>query len=235
MKFNKIFWGIGFILLAVALLLNALGIIAPFTSAIGEVSFIAILGGLLLLSYVIERLIKGKFGEIFLPLALIFMIFEKNIAILCGRDDSNIINNWLLLGCACLLQTGFVILFPPKRREHKSHKKVSGKHHWRSSSLSSNVKYIDAEFFSEEYIENSLGSCVIKFENADKYTGGGVLTVENSLGSMVIEMPSSWRFIYDIDNSLGSVEADVDGGNPDGPIIKIEGENSLGALSIEYV
>ena len=44
MKFNKIFWGLGFIFLAVALLLNALGVIAPFTSAIGDVSFITLLG-----------------------------------------------------------------------------------------------------------------------------------------------------------------------------------------------
>ena len=34
MKTEKIFWGLGFILLAVALLLNALGVMAPFTSEI---------------------------------------------------------------------------------------------------------------------------------------------------------------------------------------------------------
>ena len=231
MKFNKIFWGIGFILLAVTLLLNALGIIAPFTSAIGEVSFIAILGGLLLLSYVIERLIKGKFGEIFPPLALIFMIFEKNIAILCGRDDFNIINNWLLFGCACLLQLGFNILLPKGERRVKGKRYRFKKH----VSLGSAVKYIDAENFRDENIENDLGSCVIRFENADKYTGGGVLHVENNLGSMVIEVPSSWRFIHNIDNSLGSVQADVDGGNPDGALLTIKGENNLGSLAIKYV
>ena len=239
MKLNKIFWGLGFIFLAVALLLNALGVIAPFTSAIGDVSFITLLGGLLLLAYVIDRLIKCKFGEIFIPLAFIFMMFEKNIAHLCGREDPNMINDGLLFGCACLLWLGFNILLPKGRRRRKKARKAGHtshcKSHWISSSLTSTVKYINAEDFSEEWVENNFGSCVIRFENADKYTGGGVLHVENNLGSMVIEVPSSWKFIHDIDNSLGSVQADVDGGNPDGALLTIKGENNLGSLVIRYV
>ena len=237
MKLERIFWGLGFILLAVVLLLNAFGVMAPFTSAIGEVSFIAILGGILLFSYVIERLIKCKFGEIFIPLALIFILFEKNIAHLCGRADPDIINNWLLFGCACLLQLGFEILLPKRRRRSKI---VEGecdgsKDHWSRSSLTSTVKYINAESFCDEWIESNLGSCVIRFENIDKYTGGGTLHVENNLGSTVVEVPSSWKFVHDIENSLGSVSADIDGGNPDGPILTIRGENNLGSLSIKYV
>ena len=236
MKAEKIFWGLGFILLAVALILNALGIMAPFTSAIGEVSFIAIIAGLILLSYTINRIIKGKISEIFVPLSLIFMLFEKNIATLCSLEDENIINNWLLFGCACLLHLGFAIILP-KRSPHKFRAvKCDGhKFHRSRSSLDSCVKYIDAESFFEEYVENSLGACSIKFANAEKYSGGGTLHVDNSLGAMSIEVPSSWSFVHDIDNSLGSVSADHDGGNPDGPILRIEGENSLGALSIEYV
>lgn len=236
MKAEKIFWGLGFIFLAVALILNALGIMAPFTSAIGEVSFIAIIAGLILLSYTIDRIIKGKISEIFVPLSLIFMLFEKNIATLCSLEDENIINNWLLFGCACLLHLGFAILLP-KRNPHKFRAvKVDGhKFHRSRSSLDSCVKYIDAESSFEEYVENSLGACVIRFANVEKYAGGGTLHVDNSLGSMVVEVPSSWRFVHNIDNSLGSVVADHDGGNPDGPILRIEGDNSLGALSIKYV
>ena len=238
MKSEKIFWGLGFILLAVTLLLNAFGVMAPFTSAIGEVSFVALVAGILLLSYAIARLFKGKIGEIFVPLAFIFMLFEKNIATLCGLEDENIINNWLLFGCACLLQLGFEILLP-KRRHKEGAKKAcnaeDGKIHWSRSSLTSTVKYINAEGFGEEWVESNLGSCVIRFENVDKYTGGGTLHIENDLGSMVIEVPSSWRFVHDIENSLGSVSTDLDGGNPDGPILTIRGENSLGSLAIKYV
>ena len=236
MKTEKIFWGLGFILLAVALILNALGVMAPFTSAIGEISFIAIVAGLILLSYTIERIIKGKISEIFVPLSFIFMLFEKNIATLCSLEDENIINNWLLFGCACLLQLGFEIILPKKnRRKFRAVKGDGHKFHRSSSSFNSSVKYIDAESFFEEYVENDLGSCVIRFANVEKYAGGGTLHVDNNLGSMVVEVPSSWRFVHNIDNSLGSVAADFDGGNPDGPLLMIEGDNNLGSLSIKYV
>ena len=228
---KKIIFGVGIILIALGILLSALGVFSPITSAAGEFSIVAIIAGILLFAYAIYRLVKGKFGEIFIPLALIFMLFEKNIAILCGRDNTNIINNWLLFGCACLLQLGFDILLP-KRERRVNGKRYGFKKH---VSIGSAVKYIDAENFRDENIESDLGSCVIRFENAEKYTGGGVLCVENNLGSMVIEVPSSWRFAHNIDNSLGSVHADVDGGNIDGALLTIKGENNLGSLVIKYV
>ena len=236
MKLRKIFWGIGFILLAVTLLLNAFGVLTPITSAVGEISFIAIVAGLIFLSYTIDRIIKGKISEIFVPLSFIFMLFEKNIATLYALEDPNIINNWLLFGCACLLQIGFEIILPKRnRRRFRAVKGDGHKFHRGRSSPNSSVKYIDGETFREEYVENDLGACVIRFANVEKYAGGGTLHVDNNLGSMAIEVPSSWKYVHNIDNSLGSVAADFDGGNPDGPLLMIEGDNNLGSLSIKYV
>ena len=39
MKFSKIFWGLGFIAIAVLLILEALGVLAPVTSLFGEITF----------------------------------------------------------------------------------------------------------------------------------------------------------------------------------------------------
>jgi hypothetical protein len=163
------------------------------------------------------------------------MLFEKNIAYMCGLEETDIINNWLLLGCAFLIQIGFSILFSSWNFKFKASKSEKGKLGWSRSKLSSTVKYIDAETFGEEWIENDIGSCIIRFENAEKYTGGGTLHVENNIGSMVIEVPSSWRYIHNIENSLGSVTATADEGNPDGPLLKIVGENNLGPMSIKFV
>ncbi len=232
MKAWKIFWGLGFILLAVALILNAIGIVPPLESVVGEISFIAIVGVLLLFSWIVERLCRGKIGEIFIPLAFIYMIIEKNIAYVCGLDDPDILHNGLVFGCAVLLQIGFSIIFSGVRRRKR--KKFKVLHKTRESSLSSSVKYIDASDFREEWLENDLGALSIQFENADEYHGGGVLHIDNNLGATKIYVPSSWSYIHDIDNSLGAVNADVDGGNPNGPQLVIKGENNLGAISIEY-
>ena len=94
MKTSKLFWGLGFLLAAVLIILDIAGIMPTLLSAVGEVSVFSLILGLLLLSYAIVRLCKGRIDEIFLPLALIFMLFEKNIAFLMGREDTDIINNW---------------------------------------------------------------------------------------------------------------------------------------------
>ena len=232
MKAWKIFWGLGFILLAVALILNAIGVVPPLESVVGEISFIAIVGVLLLLSWVIERLVRGKISEIFIPLSFIFMIVEKNIAFVCGLEDDNIINNGLVFGCAALLWIGVSTLMSGIKK--KKRKKFKIMHKTSESSLASSVKYIDASDFSEEWLENDLGALSVHFENADEYQGGGVLHIDNNLGATSIFVPSSWKYIHDIDNSLGAVKADVDGGDPNGPQLIIKGENNLGAISIEY-
>lgn len=233
----KLFWGLAFILVAVALVLDALGVLAPFISAFGEISIWAIIGGVALLCFAISQLISGNIGNFFVPLALIFMIFEKNLAFYfqIGDENQNIINNWLLLLVAVLLGIGFSILFSGVKRRKRRHA------HGREWSIGDNVKikanigssvrYIDCDGFKYEEIENDLGSCTVFFENVDKYESGGVLCVDNSLGSIVITVPEGWNVISRIDNSLGSVI--VPKPNFDGPILTITGENNLGSVCIK--
>ena len=71
MKTSKLFWGIGLILLAVLLLLDAVGVIAPLFAAVGGLSVWQLIGGLLLLCFVVTRLVKRRPVEVFVPLALI--------------------------------------------------------------------------------------------------------------------------------------------------------------------
>ncbi|MBR2613231.1 MAG: hypothetical protein IKC55_01290, partial [Clostridia bacterium] len=193
MKTWKIFWGAGFILAAAVLLLDAFGIITPFLDVVGGISAIQIVGALLLLSFIISRIIKLKFAEIFVPLALIFMIFEKNIAFYFGLEDDNIINNWLLIGCAILLAIGVGILTPKRKREKIfSFKSSSGSKHYEREGGSATT-YFDCKDFVQENICNRLGETVVHFENEDEYTGGGVLNVDNKLGETVIYVSSRWN------------------------------------------
>jgi hypothetical protein len=228
----KIFWGLGFVLVAVALLLDALGVLSAITSPFGEVSILALVAAFLLFAHALSRLIKGAIGEIFVPLALIFMLLEKNIAHVMGLDDPNIINNWMLLLCSALLGIGFSILFSGMKRKKKC-KNIDGGH-ISSGSLGATVKYISCDGFQFESVENDLGSYTVFFENTDKYEGGGVLEIENNLGAMTINVPSSWHIIMQIDNSLGASSRPSED-NPDGPVITIKGENNLGSVAVKYV
>ena len=234
MKTWKIFWGIGLILAAAVLLLDAFGVITPFLDVVGGISAIQIVGALLLLSFIISRIIKLKFAEIFVPLALIFMIFEKNIAFYLGLESDNIINNWLLIGCAILLAIGVGILTPKRKREKVfSFKSSSGSKHYEREGGSATT-YFDCKEFVEENICNRLGETVVHFENEDEYTGGGVLNVDNKLGETVIYVSSRWNVRINVVSHLGETEQ-VGHGDKDGPTLTINGNNALGEVLIKFV
>ena len=230
MKTEKLFWGLGFLLAAALIILDAVGIIPSLLSAVGKVSIFSLILGLLLLSFVIERLCKGKVADIFFPLAFIFMLFEKNIAVLCGLEDENIINNWLVLLVALLLHAGFAILLP-SRHIHRRHRKCAVRS---ENTLNTSTVYVDCEAFAPNTVTNNLGECTVHFRNIDKYRGGQTLTVENSLGSMTVNVPVAWTAVVDVNNAIGSLDTPLYSDNG-GPVLYIKGENHLGSLEIVYV
>lgn len=234
MKAWKIFTGLGLIFAATLLILDALGVVAPLVSIVGEITMFEIICGLLLIALIIERLVRGRLASIFFLLAFLFMLFEENIAYICHLASENIINNGLVLVIALLLTVGVSILFPSpnRRRKRKGTSGVSYSHS--ENCLGSAIVYVNCNDFSPSYVENDLGSCAVYFENIESFKGGETLHVENNLGAMSIHVPSDWIVKSDIDTNLGGTSIS-NGGNECGPILYIKGENSLGALSIEYI
>lgn len=228
MKTTNFFWGIGLLLLAVVLILNALGIPAPLSEVAGGITLLQVALGLFLICFAFARLVKGHLAEIFFPLSLVFMLFEKNIATLAGREDPNIINNWLLLGCVVLISIGLSLLFPKRDKDSHFHVLYNDSQGKRGGS---STRYIDCADFKQSHVENNLGSYTVHFENTEAYRGGGILHIENNLGAVTVHVPSSWRVDVQIDNSLGSV-AMPKPQNTDGPLLVIMGENNLGKISI---
>ncbi len=234
MKTSKIFFGILFIALAIGLILDAVGVMPLIIGGIGEISVFKIILGLILIAMVFNLIFKLKIADIFFPLALLFMLFEGNIAYALKLQDDNIINNWLLLGCAALMSVGVAILSPKGRQSIIINLDKQGSKA-KETNIGSSVNYIDCEAFESEFFENDLGSCVIHFENVEKYQGNGTLIIENNLGSTTIFVPREWCVSADIDNSLGSVSwPNKSEMNPDGKKLKIKGENSLGAITIKF-
>jgi len=236
MKMSKWFWGIGFIVAAVLILLDGTGLLLPLSHSLGGVSILSVFLGLLLVAFIITRLIKGRVASIFFPLAFLFLLFEKNLAFVC-RWPTNLINNWLVLLIALLLTIGVAILFPRGGRRRIAYRTVSRFETYGNQaecSLGASTVYVDCATMSPCNIENSLGSCRVHFENPNMYAGSGVLYVENNLGSMVIYVPSSWEVKASVENNLGSVSippSPVTGG----PELSIRGENNLGSLTIKYI
>ena len=230
MKNGKLFWGLGFLFAAALIILDVVGVIPTLLSAVGEVSVFALILGFVLLFYAVMRLCKGKISAIFFPLALIFLLFEKNISMLCGYEGADLVNNWLIMLIALLLHVGFAILLPSSAI-HRKHKKCAVSS---NNTLNSSTVYVDCASFTPSTVENKLGECTIHFRNIEKYEGEKTLNISNSLGSMTINVPSSWTLIVDVDNSMGAIETPANSDNG-GPVLYIKGNNNMGAIEINFV
>lgn len=238
MKTGKIFWGIALILLAVVLLLDAFSVLSPLEGVIGHVSLWRVVLGLALLFYVIKCLVKVNIAEIFVPLALIFMLFEENISILCGAVRPNLINNWTLLLIAVLLSIGVGILTSAfKKRIHTkviTENGVTAGKKRAGGSFGRSTVYIDSEALVPNYVESNFGACEIYFENPESYTGGSSIYVENNFGSMKIHVPSAWRAVVSVENLLGGI-SEPRKEDPTEPILYVRGENNFGSISVIYI
>ena len=235
MKSKKIFWGILLIALAGLLLLDAFGVWEPLAEKIGKISIWAMICGAVLLLYIIRSLMHWKISRIFVPCALLFMLFEENIAVVCGLSKMNIINNWILLLVAVLLTVGFAMIFPAKKvKKMGCCRSISTETvgNYAENSLGRAAVYIDSETFSPSHVENNLGASYVYFKNPEAYTGNGVLYIENNLGSLVLHIPSAWCAKISVENHFGSLQAPT---KENGLLLHIKGENNLGSIRIVYI
>lgn len=244
-RFNNVALGVLLIACAVVIILDSLGVSLGFFNGIPATTLIL---GSLVLVWFLTNLIRLKIPGLFIPLAILFVLFEKYIASALSLESKNIIDNWIVFVVAILLNCGFSMLLPKSSMnirfgksiyingKNSTHTSNSESNHTASSkgrknSMSSSIVYIDCSTFVSETVTNEMGSCQIYFTNVDQYAGNGVLTVKNRLGSMCINIPYDWSVNNQISNSMSSV-SDIDDGTSGGLSITLNGSNELGSLSI---
>lgn len=239
MKIKNVIIGLLIIAFAVFGILEVTGVLPPVESVIGEISYFRFICALIILIGIVKTFCDGQiyFG-VFL-LSFMFMVLESNIAFMCGLENKDIINNWLLLLFTVIICIGLRFIIPKKKKGfHISRTSdginITSDKERKEHSFSAANEYIDCSIFTERSFENNLGQTVIRFENVDEYIGEGRIYIENNLGNTVIYVPSDWRIVTEIENNLGSVK-NSGNVNAHGPILHIIGENNLGAIEIVRV
>lgn len=258
MKKNKaIIWGVLILIAGVGLLVFAFQPqLAVFTVPVWKWIAAALLVYWLVHKIVFGRKITTKL-TVFLPLALLFMVFEKEIGALIGRGP-DFVNNWIILLAAVLLNVAVYFIFrgknPSKNKAYISYKNgkitsgcaeddtrstgasqksARGGDNTRSFRMGDNVFYVDASRPSAS-VSNKLGSLNIYYQNTDvgDLSSPLELNVTNSLGATEIHIPRNWHVeLNEPANSMGSVEC-----RPDGAVtirtITINIENNMGSVEI---
>ena len=228
---SRIFWGVTMIVLAVALILSALGF--NFWLPEGIATWQLILTALCLL-WIVHSCVYKHFSQLFFPSIFVVMIFESEIAGALNIASGDLAPTWLFVVIAALLTVGTQLLFSrgvivmhdTDGNEVKVNKgRVTG----------SSVLYIDCGEQFNERIENNLGSCSVYFSNKEQFVSGSILAVENNLGSLVLHVPDEWVVTTTIENNLGSIKADGDAERTGEKVLRITGENNIGSIVIKRV
>ncbi|MDY5912044.1 MAG: hypothetical protein SPJ62_08590 [Inconstantimicrobium porci] len=229
MKNKNIFWGLAFIILAVAIGLDAFGYF-------GNIGIFKIISAVLLAIIIIQSVFHVHFWGIFIPLAFIGILFKTELGI------ANL-TPWPILGIAILFSIGFSLIFK------KSHFNccISHNHHYTdriinddpscdcSVSFSSIVKYINSDNFECSKIDCSFGSASIYFDKAHIQGDSAQIIVDVSFGSVELFVPKNWNIIKSADSSFGGIEEKNNNAVKDGPTVYLEGDISFSGVTIYYI
>lgn len=232
---RKIFWGIMFIIGALALLVVKLG----YLEGIG---FWSILFTIVLFGVLVDGIISKSFGQILFSLAFLVIVHDEFLGL-------QAITPWPVLGAALLGTIGLSILFPnqgwkkhmnmgKRKGEHigiNSEEILDGEQICFSNSFGESVKYLSGQEISRVQLKNSFGEMSIYFDGAILKDGVAEVYVENSFGETVLYIPKEWTVKNDLKAMFG--DADEKGPHmPDGNnTLHIYGNVGFGECEIRYL
>ena len=236
--FKRIFWGITFILFAILLILQALGITVNIFNIVPLWKMFLMA---MFLYWIIEQVIKKHFSHVIFPLVFLVMIFEDELALLFNVPGGDIAPWWGFLLVGFLLTAGLSLL---TKKMPFIEINVNGKNkHGRKKDgfklSGASVIYIDCASEANkplnESIENDMGSYSVYFVNTEAYEGNGTLGIDNNLGLVTVYIPKNWVISNKIDNSLGSVQIPKPETSDNKKVLYLTGDNNLGTVLVEYV
>ena len=215
---RSIFWGLVLVGVAVVLIMDGLG----YTLGAG-IGLWQVLGGIILVSLIIERLVKGKVAYIFFPLAFLFILFEAPLANALGKG-SDLISNWTVLLAAALLTGGVAILIPHRDKETGA---VTQGH------VGNATLYFDAADLSNCRINGKLGRTLVYFTNKEAYDGNGVISVSDNLGQVTLYIPGEWNVVTTGGDNLGRVHVPPQTASGD-KTITLSVSDNLGVVDVLF-
>lgn len=232
-KGRNIFWGVLFILGALAMLIGKLGYLEGF-------GFWNILFSIGLVGFLVDGVLRKNIGTVLFSVAFLVILHDEFL----GMEA---LTPWPVLGAALLGTIGCHILFPKKKWKmgiHKGNQEafvkgtqefVDGECVRFENSFSETVKYIRSTELSSVNVECSFGHMEVYFDGASLKNNIANVYVECSFGSIVLNVPSDWKVVINTNNSFGGVE-EKGHCNPAGEnTLQVMGDVSFGGLEIRYI
>lgn len=232
MKPRNIFWGIFFILAAVSIILNQLGLLVG-------VSLFNLIITILLISIIIKSIKYLNFSGIFIPLAIIGIQYADNL----GIQD---LTPWPLLGASIFLSIGLSFLIKPKHyhfeREHK-HTFSEGESTCDTNDgevsiytrFSESIKYINTNNLKNVNIDCSFGATKVYFDNAKIEGNEATITLKVDFAGVELYIPKDWNVIDHVNCVLGGIQEKNRKEKSGDKNLILEGKISFSGIEIIYI
>jgi predicted membrane protein len=232
MKKHNIFWGLLLILTAVLIILNQFGYFAG-------ISIFEIVVTVIMIGIFIVSLIRLNFWGVFFPLAVICIIYAKELNITQFVP-------WPVLLSAFFLSLGLSLIF--NRHTHISvtfGNKYDGNNNVVfeqggnvincSTTFGECIKYVDSENFERANIKTVFGDIKLYFDNAKIPSGKAEIFVDIVFGDVDLYIPRDWNIINKTHAVFGDIDSMHNNITPESPSVTIYGNAVFGDLKIIYV
>lgn len=232
MKNEKVFWGILLVLGGVFLVVSKLGFL-------GDISVVSLLLTVLLAIVIVKSLFHLNFAGILFPLALIAIIYDKQLGITEATP-------WTVLLAALFGTIGLSLIFKKRPDWCFNHHQFKGSeyetidledenHVKLRTTFGGSVKYINSSNFKQADIECSFGGMEVYFDNAVIQEDSAIIRLDVSFGGVDIYVPKTWRIENRATASFGSVDIKNSNISQGAPVLTLVGSVSFGGVDIHYV
>lgn len=232
MKKERMFWGVLFILGAIALVISKLGYFH-------DINVFSILLTIGLVGISIKSLFSRSFSGILFPIAFICIIYSKQL----GISD---ITPGVVLVAALLGSIGLSMIFSkgPKISYNKSKWEsyeydtidLEDESHIKlHTSFAGSIKYINTEKFEQADLKCSFGSMKVYFDNAILYKGNGVVRLDASFSGIELYIPKTWAINDKTNISFSGIEEKNKNEPIEGNTLTLVGNISFSGVEIIYI
>ena len=225
-RFRPIFWGIVLVIAAVVLILDGAGVLDKLGYGI---NVWRIVGGVLLFAWLVYMLVRRQFADIFIPLGLLFLVFEGPIAQAAGRTDGKLLPTWIVIVATILLTVGFSIILKPTHTVS-----VNGKQYDSNpGKIGNKILYVDAEKLDGTVINDHLGTVQIYVKDSAAYAGSAAVTITNNVGKVIVHLPEDWDVVTQTGDNIGKIDIPSHSG-ASGKSVTLVVHDNLGSIEVAF-
>lgn len=233
MKSRNLFWGVFFILAAIAIILNQLGVLEG-------ISLINLVITILLIPIMIKSTKALNFLGILVPLAIIVIIYSDELGI-------QKLAPMPILGSAIFLSIGLSFLIHPrysifekdnKHREFEDEESINETNKGEVNlftKFAGSVKYINSNDLKKVNINCSFGAMKVYLDNSELQENEATVKLNVEFAGVELYIPKEWKVIDNVNCLFGGIEEKNNKGKTEDKKLILTGKVKFAGVEIIYI